>query len=321
MADILSPLPWQQSLWVSLGHSLKADKLHHAYLLAGPAGVGKARFAQAFARLLLCESPRDGMNCGQCHSCDLMAAQTHADSLFVTPEDKSRAIKVEQIRKVIGFIAKTTSFGQRKVVLIDPAQAMNLNAANALLKSLEEPSRDTCLLLVCDQYQQLPATLRSRCQLLRFALPSKEDSLNWLNTVTGASERSEELLALSAQSPVGAARLFQDSSRAESLTLARSVFAQLCKGELTAMQALPQLTEHDPNDLLLQLEQLLQGWLKRCDADILQTESGQGLFQLLDLITHWRGALSRGANPNVELLKQQLLLDVAAKVPLKLACL
>ena len=143
------PLPWQQEAWQRAGEQLVGGSLPHALLLAGPAGVGKAEFALALARLLLCASPVDGGNCGQCHACELSASGSHGDLRWLQPEEKSRVIKIDQVRAAVEFAGKTASFGERKVIVFEPADALNVAAANALLKSLEEPTACTHLILVC----------------------------------------------------------------------------------------------------------------------------------------------------------------------------
>lgn len=192
------PCPWHDDAWAAL-QARVAERLPHALLLVGDAGIGKRRFADAFAAGLLCSAPRQGHGCGHCKSCVLVAAGTHPDLLTVVPEamragfdgeadpeaagkkkKPSREIRVDEIRALIAFAARTAQFGGRRVVVIDPAQAMNSNAANALLKTLEEPGAGTVLLLVSDQPARLAATIRSRCQLLRLPTPAPAEAQQWL---------------------------------------------------------------------------------------------------------------------------------------------
>ena len=141
MTDVL---PWQVDLWRQLaGRAQHA----HAYLLHGPAGIGKRLLAEQLMALLLCQRPVEARACGECKACQLLAAQTHPDHYVLEPEEVDKAIRVDQVRDLVGFVTQTAQLGGRKVILLEPAEAMNLNAANALLKSLEEPSGDTVLLL------------------------------------------------------------------------------------------------------------------------------------------------------------------------------
>lgn len=198
--------PWQAALWQQLaGRTQHA----HAYLLHGPVGIGKRALAERLVASLLCRSPLELEACGQCKACHLLAAGTHPDYCVLEPEEQDKAIKVDQVRELVGFVVQTAQLGGRKVVLVEPAEAMNLNAANALLKSLEEPSGDTVLLLVSHQPSRLLPTVKSRCLQQACPLPSEADSLAWLARALPDSdpETLAELLALAAGSPLAAVRL------------------------------------------------------------------------------------------------------------------
>ena len=111
----------------------------------------------------------------------------HPDLHWVFPEPKKRSISVDQIRETADALMLTSLYGQAKIVIIEPAEALTPGAANALLKTLEEPTRDTYLFLVCHQAGHLPATIRSRCQTLSLPQPPLESSLNWLSAQPGAT--------------------------------------------------------------------------------------------------------------------------------------
>ena len=141
----LAPLPWQISAWQQLHARMENGTLPHALLVCGAAGTGKAHFAQAFAALALCRHPEKAHACGHCGSCHQLAAAAHPDYHPVTiPEDKT-AILVDQIRELSQTLALTSQHNGRKIGLLTPADAMNANAANSLLKTLEEPSAGTLL--------------------------------------------------------------------------------------------------------------------------------------------------------------------------------
>lgn len=178
--------PWHASIWNSL---TQQPRFAHAYLLAGAAGVGKRRFARAFAARLLCLAPVGGQACGRCRSCALRLAGSHPDLLEVFPEEEGKAIRVDAIRHLGEFLAQTAQQGGRKVILLHPAEAMNLNASNALLKSLEEPAGEAHLLLISDQPSRLLPTIRSRCLVQALPSPVGEQALAWL------AERLPELQA------------------------------------------------------------------------------------------------------------------------------
>lgn len=200
-------LPWQADLWTLLaGRSQHA----HAYLLHGPAGIGKRALAERLMALLLCQRPAADGACGSCKGCMLLAAHTHPDHYILEPEEVDKAIRVDQVRQLVGFVTQTAQLGGRKVILLEPAEAMNLNAANALLKSLEEPAGDTVMLLISHQPSRLLPTVKSRCVQQSCPLPSREQSLDWLAArlpELSTGER-QELLALAANSPLAALSLY-----------------------------------------------------------------------------------------------------------------
>ncbi len=181
-------LPWLVPLWARLMQARAADRLPHALLITGARGLGKRRFADLFVRALLCTAPDpQGLPCGRCPDCRLTAAGNHPDLVCVVPdpESKSGEITIDAIRDLSDRAALTPMRGTRKLVLIDPADRMNPAAANALLKTLEEPAGDTLLCLIAARPGRLPATIRSRCQLLGVAIPAEAQALAWLTPRLG----------------------------------------------------------------------------------------------------------------------------------------
>ncbi|MGI9284074.1 MAG: DNA polymerase III subunit delta' [Pseudomonadales bacterium] len=178
-ASLAQILPWQAGQWQKLRSQIDAGKFAHALLIAGVPGIGKLQFALAARNYLLCEQPSQ-FACGECRSCTLLSAQTHADFVTLQPEEPGKVIRVDQVRELSQFVAQTAQRSGRKVVLLTPADALNINAANALLKSLEEPTPDTYFLLLCAVPRRLPATIRSRCQTLTLATPAPDIALAWL---------------------------------------------------------------------------------------------------------------------------------------------
>ncbi|MBK3867837.1 DNA polymerase III subunit delta' [Pseudomonas stutzeri] len=205
MAEVL---PWQAELWRQLAGRARHA---HAYLLHGPGGIGKRQLAEQLMALLLCQRPANGHACGNCKACQLLAAHTHPDHYVLEPEEADKAIRVDQVRDLVGFVTQTAQLGGRKVVLLEPAEAMNLNAANALLKSLEEPSGDTVLLLISHQPSRLLPTIKSRCVQQACPLPGRQQSLDWLagQLPELAPELREQLLTLAAGSPLAARKLHE----------------------------------------------------------------------------------------------------------------
>ena len=173
------PLPWQQAQWEKLLARIMRGSLPHALLLSGRRGIGKHHFAVQLAELLLC-SENQAEPCGRCKGCRLIAAGTHPDLKQIEPPEDKQIIGVDQIRELTHYLSLTALCGGYRVVLIDPADCMNANAANSLLKTLEEPPANTSLLLISDRPSALPATIRSRCQVISFERPARDLSLEWL---------------------------------------------------------------------------------------------------------------------------------------------
>ena len=208
MSDLL---PWLVNSFAELQQRRVQGRLAHALLLIGPAGIGKLQLVERFAQSLLCAEPHpDGQPCGQCHACTLYAAGTHPDLFRLMPEDESKNIRIDQIRALIEAMTLSSHYGRYKVVILNPADAMNIAAANALLKTLEEPPTDTVLLLITDRPSFLPATIRSRCQSLRLTLPTREAGEAWLAARLDNPEVAPVLLALAGGAPLAALEQAED---------------------------------------------------------------------------------------------------------------
>ena len=226
--------PWQDSLWQQMaGRAQHA----HAYLLHGPAGIGKRALAERLMASLLCKQPEGLEACGHCKSCSLLAAGSHPDNYILEPEEADKAIKVDQVRDLVSFVVQTAQLGGRKVVLVEPVESMNINAANALLKSLEEPSGNTILLLVSHQSSRLLPTIRSRCVQQACPLPSETLSLQWLAKALPdcSTEERVELLTLAAGSPLAAVKLQAQGVREQRATVVEGV-KKLLKHQSSATQ-------------------------------------------------------------------------------------
>jgi DNA polymerase III subunit delta' len=300
------PLPWQSETWQRLYQQLEGEQLPHALLITGVQHTGKSRLALALARLLLCEAPVAGHNCGQCHPCELSQAGTHGDFRWLEPEGKSRAIKVDQIRNIVEFSGKTSSFGARKVVVYAPAEAMNPNAANALLKSLEEPPANTYMILVCHRPQSLPATVRSRCQRLQLPWPPEAQSIEWLTQLTGDQATSEQLLSLAQGRPMLASSYYTagDSEVAAAVPLALDA---LMAGSANVSAVSAVLAKLPVDDAVGQVGQWLQGQLRN-DGEARQLgRRSRAFFSLLDEVHRLTAVLGSGSNPNPQLLLDSLL--------------
>ncbi len=192
--------PWLQPLNEQLQQALAEDRLAHAWLVHGPAGLGKRLWAEQARRLLLCEREQA---CGRCTSCRLVDSGAHPDSMDVEPD--GRWVRVEAVRRLIHWAGLRAQQGRRKVCVIHQAHSMNPAAANALLKTLEEPPGESVFLLLADQLETLPATIRSRCRLLHLPLPPREQALQWLQAFPGEPAQQSTALRLAGGNPGRAA--------------------------------------------------------------------------------------------------------------------
>jgi len=223
--------PWQKEIWQRL--MLSKATLPGALLLQGREGIGKFHFAHTLAQALLCDSPLDsGEPCEHCGACHWFMIGGHPDFRLLEPEaqntqadstgeaaeqepikkvtDKkaSQFITVAQIRELADFVNLTTHRNGMRIILVHPAEAMNVHAANALLKTLEEPPPGTLFILVSHQPQRLLPTVRSRCQKINAPLPGRAEALLWLRGQEVAE--AEACLAQSGYAPLAAMRLSAD---------------------------------------------------------------------------------------------------------------
>ncbi|HLY53450.1 MAG TPA: hypothetical protein VKQ31_10610 [Steroidobacteraceae bacterium] len=161
-----------------------AGRLPHALLVHEAPGAGGEWLAHWAARLVLCERPAQAP-CGSCRACQRVLAWQHPDLMRVLPLEDSRQIRIEQVRDLTAELALTSHAGGYKVGILAPADLLNRFAANALLKTLEEPAPRTLLVLVATQPSRLPATVLSRCQRLKVRAPTRAEAAAWLRAVRG----------------------------------------------------------------------------------------------------------------------------------------
>ena len=185
--------PWQHDAWAQLLHD--PARLPHALLLTGEPGIGKRRFAERLAAWFLCEAPeRARAPCGVCEGCRWLLAGNHPDYRVLTPNDgeadeaeegakakkKSAIINVEHVRELTDFVQLTSHRRGSRVTLVVPAETMNTAAANAFLKTLEEPPPGARFILVSHHWRRLLPTIRSRCRVFALPLPDSASAMRWL---------------------------------------------------------------------------------------------------------------------------------------------
>jgi len=207
----------------------------HAYLFSGPAGVGKKTAAMAFARALLCSRPVEGDACGVCRECRQVGGGNHPDLYFVQPSGTS--IKIEQIRGILRNCQYRSYQGGRKVFLIRQAEAMTADAANCLLKTLEEPPGETVFILVSSRSLALPATILSRCQQFFFRGIPIPELVRGLIELHGLAEEEARLAAALSGGSMGVALTCASGSYQEEREAALRVAEVLGRsGSLEALE-------------------------------------------------------------------------------------
>ena len=170
--DFLSAdsLPWLEGAQQRLRASLAAQRLPHSLLLLSTPGLGAEQLANWITALVLCES-HGSRPCGVCASCLLLRSDSHPDSYVVRLEKDAQQIKVDQVRGLIESLSLKSYRGGYKVGVIEGAEALNVNGANAFLKTLEEPTANTVLIMIARPSHRLPATIASRCLRLTLTPP------------------------------------------------------------------------------------------------------------------------------------------------------
>ncbi|WP_265422015.1 DNA polymerase III subunit delta' [Aeromonas salmonicida] len=270
--------PWLIPDWHALSQTAQAGRLGHAWLLLGDPGLGKEQLAERLARLHLCQQPDRGEPCGQCHSCQLFDKGHHPDLGTVTIDSKT--IGVEAIREICARLQNSAQLGRGKVVIIPDAERMTESAANALLKTLEEPAGDSLLLLIASQVSRLLPTILSRCHKHVCQLPTEGETVRWL-----AEQGHQATLAqvrICQGAPLRVLRYIEELQDGKRRELLES-FVSLSLTPTRATHVCSQLADET---------QVRLHWLQLFLCDALKTQAGCGHHQL--------------AMPDLAALSQQL---------------
>ncbi|WP_219615694.1 DNA polymerase III subunit delta' [Aeromonas salmonicida] len=270
--------PWLIPDWHALSQTAEAGRLGHAWLLLGDPGLGKEQLAERLARLHLCQQPDRGEPCGQCHSCQLFDKGHHPDLGTVTIDSKT--IGVEAIREICARLQNSAQLGRGKVVIIPDAERMTESAANALLKTLEEPAGDSLLLLIASQVSRLLPTILSRCHKHVCQLPTEGETVRWL-----AEQGHQATLAqvrICQGAPLRVLRYIEEQQDGKRRELLES-FVSLSLTPTRATHVCSQLADET---------QVRLHWLQLFLCDALKTQAGCGHHQL--------------AMPDLSALSQQL---------------
>lgn len=300
---------WLNNFAKSWLERARQGRLPHAVLLLGPAGVGKRSAAAWMSRQKLGLEPHAALPVYP------LETPEHADLQWLSPPEDKQAIGIEQIRELVGNLSLTSYEGGGKVAIIDPANAMTVNAANSLLKTLEEPSGDALLILVADRVGRLPATIFSRCQRLDFAPPATAEALAWLDQLhPGASWG--DALNVAGGAPLAAIAALDEL--ATTAAMAKDL-NELGRGGGSAIEVAARWAKLDPSFVLDWMARLVRqmavaavteaGKGLAIDHSVLRRMDRRNLFCYLDIINRLRG--QAGGSYNVQLTLEGLLIDWA----------
>jgi len=301
---------------------LGRKRLHHAWLLHGPGGIGKRMMARALAADYLCEVNQGDASlcqeaCGECHACRMMAAGSHPDFMLLerewNPKSKriNRDVNIEQIRRMLGFLSLSGQESARRVALIGDAGRLNGQAANAMLKGLEEPSQGSLILLVCEDALALPATVRSRCLLQAMGALNPDDVRDILRAMPIA-DRSLDFAVQLADGRPGKVAALADATVADALLDWHTLLARPASLDIgKAQQWISRHVQQIPHELIAAVvlsaaEPLL------CRAG--DTQRMDAAFDALRQLAAWpQNVIRRTLRPAPTLLAHMLALRIALR--------
>lgn len=317
--------PWFEAQWQRVVKLHDSQHLPHALLINGMPGLGKQAFAEALAGYVICHQPRDGRACGQCRSCQLLNSSGHPDLYFLAPSDSGKAIKVDQIRELSDFMHSTAQQGGYRVVILNPAEAMNTSAANALLKTLEEPGNDVLLILITHQLGQVMPTIKSRCQRVDCHPPQLAQATQWMVEQLELSEdEAVQLLDVVHGAPLAAIEFKEAGHRA-----LRGKFLvalkELLQDKSTPFEVAASFHKEDVEALLSWLQGLLADVsrikvggaaapirnrdVQKMLNSVAKYTSKDRIFTLVDTVQQERLGVARRQNPNKQLMLERILID------------
>ncbi|MCL2898560.1 DNA polymerase III subunit delta' [Brenneria tiliae] len=302
--------PWLNASYRHLIGQYQAGRGHHAILLHALSGMGEDSLVYALSRWLMCLHPEGMKSCGKCHSCHLMIAGTHPDWYVLSPEKGKQSLGIDPVREVQDKLYQHARQGGSKVIWLPAAELLTEAAANALLKTLEEPPQGTYFLFGCREPARLLATLRSRCLYHYLGVPDETHSILWLNSRHQHDTQAlRTALRLQAGAPLAAEKLLQAERWRQRTALCQAFFAALSSHDLLSLT--PQLNHDDAAERI--------HWLASLLLDALKWQQGAGDHLVnLDQAALIERLANESANPQLQyelhqwLACRQKLLTIAA---------
>lgn len=301
----IQQMPWLSASVDKFHRLLVSERLPHALILSGKEGDGAEVLAKSLARTALCMSPELGYPCNHCKSCLLHKADTHPDYFKIVPGGASQTVKVDDIRLLVDRFSSTTQISVRKVAVIFHAETMNTAAANALLKTLEEPPGDALLILVTEGTKALLPTVRSRCQPLVMARPSAEQAKGWLSANEITDKVSDELLDALDQQPLRLKQWIEEGMQAH-WDHFQAILSGVADMKVSPVKA---ATECKDVEIADQLD-----WIDGRLSKILRDKTLSGILpkpeetRYLQQLTNLRAELVYSANVNAQLFSENLFM-------------
>lgn len=320
---MMNTYPWLQPVWQQFLSYWQANRLPHALIISAAHGMGKAAFAEQISRLVLCQQPQPtGQMCGQCYACQLADISHHPDYHLLAPEAPGQAIKIDAVRELIEQLHMASHYHAYRVVIINPAEAMNTAAANALLKTLEEPGQRCLFLLITEANTRLMATIRSRCQRLHIAPAYSSVAQTWLQAQLPdlTASQAANLLEQAEGAPLIAQLLAETQSPQQALWQSLVALSQDQLSPLTLAQQEQQTALVFLDNLLNCLTCLSRAKAGHTNLPVEYAATIEVLLQLLQNLSfrQWmdytyqvmqaRALLVQNANLNGQLLLEALLI-------------
>jgi len=288
--------------------------LHHAYLFTGPAGVGRRSLATALAQSILClAAPASGEWCGECRACRQVPAGTYPDLHVVErPEDK-KGIGIDQVRELQRSLALTPMDGQARVALLFEFEAASEGAANALLKTLEEPSPRVRLVLTASDVEDVPPTVSSRCEVLALRPVAEREIADSLERRGASAEEARELARMSGGRPKLAMELLTDPAKRDRRSSHSAALEEAMRLDLAGRFALAEKWANDEDlDERLSTWAFLLGEVARSTGGKGQAQDASSARQAIHAVAGTQEALRR--NANVRLALELLMLDLPTRI-------
>ena len=320
----MPPFFWQEAIWQRFISGVNNGRMPHAILLTAAAGLGADELAMAMGQYLLCLSPMEMSVCNKCKSCKLLIANSHPDLLKIDLEEKATQIKIDQIRESSDFISKTSQQGGYKIVIISSADKMNKNAANALLKNLEEPAGKTLIVLVSNNPHYILPTIRSRCFKFVINSPRRQAAIEWLRekNITDA----EKLLTEANGAPL-TVLAWHKSNYIKDRQLFLASLREIAEGSSSPILEARRWLDLNCDMLLFWLLSWTESLIKECvDSKIderseltqvlpfIRDLNSNNLFRYRDRLCTKKAQFVRSANLNQSLFLEELSLDWHALV-------